>query len=106
MKGTAWMSTGKLETMTALLMRDGRYDDAVAIVPFSLVNTIGTAFEAYKKATLVQQFKDSYLDDRKRKFEMPAPTLVCCLQSTISIMPYDKKQIRLPINSEKKQRPR
>jgi hypothetical protein len=35
MKGTAWMSTGELEMMTALLMRDGRYDDAVAIVPFS-----------------------------------------------------------------------
>jgi hypothetical protein len=39
------------------------YDDSVAIVPFSLVNAIGTAFEAYKKATLVQQFKDSYLED-------------------------------------------
>jgi hypothetical protein len=25
MKGTAWMSTGKLEMMTALLMRDGQY---------------------------------------------------------------------------------
>jgi hypothetical protein len=34
MKGTAWMSTGKLEMMTALLMREGRYDDAVGIVPF------------------------------------------------------------------------
>jgi hypothetical protein len=29
MKGTAWMSTGKLEMMTALLMRNGRYDDAI-----------------------------------------------------------------------------
>ena len=63
------MSTGKLEMMTALLMRDGRYDDAVAIVPFSLVNAIGTAFEAYKKATLVQKFKDSYLEVRKRQFD-------------------------------------
>jgi hypothetical protein len=69
MKGTAWMSAGKLEMMTALLMRDGRYEDAVAIVPFSLVNTIGTAFEAYKEATLVQKFKDSYLEDRKRQFD-------------------------------------
>jgi hypothetical protein len=63
MKGTAWMSTSKLEIMTALLMRDGRYDDAVAIVSFSLVSAIGTAFDAYKKATLVQKFKDSYLED-------------------------------------------
>ncbi len=46
MKGTVWMSTGKLEMMTALLMRDGRHDDAVAIVPFSLFNAIGKAFEA------------------------------------------------------------
>jgi hypothetical protein len=38
-------------------------------VPFSLVNAIGTAFQAYKKATLVQQFKDSYLEDRKRQFD-------------------------------------
>ena len=38
-------------------------------MPFSLVNAIGTAFQAYKKATLVQQFKDSYLEDRKRQFD-------------------------------------
>ncbi len=69
MKGTAWMSTGKLEMMSALLMRDGWYGDAVAIVPFSLVNAIGKAFEAHKKATLVQQFKDSYLEERKRQFD-------------------------------------
>jgi hypothetical protein len=31
MKGTVWMSTGELEMMTALLMHDGRYDDAVAM---------------------------------------------------------------------------
>ena len=54
---------------TALLTRDGWYDDAVAIVPFSLLNAIGKAFEAYKKATLVQQFKESYLEDRKRQFD-------------------------------------
>jgi hypothetical protein len=29
--------------MTALLMRDGWYDDAVAIVPFYLVSSIGKA---------------------------------------------------------------
>jgi hypothetical protein len=69
MKGTAWMSTGEQEMMTALLMHDGQHDDAVAIVPFSLVNEIGKAFKAYKKATLVQQFKDSYLEDRKRQFD-------------------------------------
>ena len=40
------MSTGKPEMMTALLMHDGRYDDAVVIVPFSLVNAIEKAFEA------------------------------------------------------------
>jgi hypothetical protein len=38
-------------------------------VPFSLVNAIGTAFEAYKKATLVQKFYDSYLIDRKGQFD-------------------------------------
>ena len=64
MNGKKWMSTGELEMMTALLMRDGRYDDGVAVMPFSLVNAIGTAFEACKKATLVQQFKESYSNDR------------------------------------------
>ncbi len=42
----AWMSTGKLEMMTALLMRHDWYDDTVVIAPFSLVNSIGKAFEA------------------------------------------------------------
>ena len=69
MNGKKWMSTGELEMMTALLMRDGRYDDGVAVVPFSLVNAIGTAFEAYKKATLVQRFKESYLKDRKNELD-------------------------------------
>jgi hypothetical protein len=69
MKGTAWMRTGKLEMTTSLLMREGWYDDAVAIVPFSVVNTIEKAFEAYKKATLVQQFKNFYLEDRRRQFD-------------------------------------
>ena len=67
-KGKKWMSTGELEMMTALLMRDGRYDESVAIVPFSIVNAIGTAFKAYKKATLVQQFKSSYLENRKKSW--------------------------------------
>jgi hypothetical protein len=39
------------------------------MMPFSLVNAIGKAFEAYKKATLVHQFKDSYLEDMKRQFD-------------------------------------
>jgi hypothetical protein len=39
------------------------------------------------------------------KNRMRAPTL-SCLQSIINIIPYDKKQIRLPSDSEKKQRPR
>jgi hypothetical protein len=69
MKRTAWMKAGKLEMMTALLMRNGRYNDAVAIVPFSLVHAIKTAFAAYKKATLVQKFIDSHLEDRKRQFD-------------------------------------
>ncbi len=33
------------------------------------MNAIGKAFEAYKKATLVQKFKDSYLEDKKRQFD-------------------------------------
>jgi hypothetical protein len=56
MKGTAWMSTGELEMMTALLMRDGRYNDAVEIVPFSLVNAIGAAFEASRRQPWFRNF--------------------------------------------------
>ena len=87
------MCTGKLEMMTALLMRDGWYDDAIAIVPFSLVNAIGKAFEGYKKATLSSNLKtpiwrigrDSLIP-YSWKNTIPARTL-CCLQSTIDIMP-------------------
>jgi hypothetical protein len=68
MKRKAWMCTSKLEMMTALLMRYSQYDDAVAIVPFSLVNAIGKGYEAFKK-TLNQQYKDSYLEDRKRQLD-------------------------------------
>ena len=85
MKGKARMSTGKLE----MLMCDGHYD-AIAIVQLSLVNAIGKSFGVYKKATLVQQFNDSYLEDRKRQFDtlvlkmhVPAYTL-CCLQSPVN----------------------
>ena len=60
------MSTGELEMMTALIMRGRRYDDAAAIVPFSMVNTIETAFLAYKKACILQQFKKDFLGKKHR----------------------------------------
>ncbi len=42
-----------------------RYDDSVAIVPFAYVNSIAMAFEAYKKATEFQGFKDNYFKQRE-----------------------------------------
>ena len=86
-KGTAWMNTGKLEMMTALLMRDGRYDDAVAIVPFALVNAIGKAFEANKRQlwssnlkTPIWKIGRDSLMPYSWKIIMPA-RILCCLQS-------------------------
>lgn len=68
MKGKGWMSTGELEMMTALLMRDGRYDEGAAIIPFSMVNTIETAFLAYKKACLLENFRKDFF--RQNQEEM------------------------------------
>ena len=69
MKGKGWMSTGELDLLTSLVMRDGRYDDSVAIVPFAYVNSIAMAFEAYKKATEFQDFKGKYFKQREAELK-------------------------------------
>ncbi len=40
-----WLATGELQMMTALLMRDGRYDTSVAILSFTDIQLIQGCFE-------------------------------------------------------------
>ena len=90
MKGTAWMSTGELEMMTALLQPSR--------------HTKRQPWSRNIKTPIWKIGRDSLMP-YSWKNRMRAPTL-SCLQSIINIIPYDKKQIRLPSDSEKKQRPR
>jgi hypothetical protein len=47
--GKAWMATGELQMMTALLMKDGRYEDSVAILSFTDMQRIQGCFELLQK---------------------------------------------------------
>ena len=44
---TTYMGTGEIEKMLALLLNDGRYDDAVSVVPLSYLEAITLAAEAH-----------------------------------------------------------
>ena len=46
--GKTWMLTCELEMMLSLIMRDGRYDSSVTIIPFEHMQKIEHAFDAFK----------------------------------------------------------
>jgi hypothetical protein len=45
--GTSWMANNELEMMCAFLMRDGKYESSVTIMPFRTMQNIEIAFQSY-----------------------------------------------------------
>ena len=43
--GTTWMNSGQLQMMTALLLKDGRYDASVAVISCTDIQMIEGCFE-------------------------------------------------------------
>jgi hypothetical protein len=62
--GKAWMATGELQMMTALLMKDGRYEESVAVLLFTDVQHIQGCFELFQKHLSAKKYKKD-LNDAK-----------------------------------------
>jgi hypothetical protein len=45
--GTSWMANNELEIMCAFLMRDGRYESSVRIMPLGTMKNIEIAFQSF-----------------------------------------------------------
>jgi hypothetical protein len=51
------MATGELQMITALLMKDGRYEESVAILLFSDMQLIQGCFELLQKHLSAKKYK-------------------------------------------------
>ena len=55
--GKTWMATGELQMMTALIMKDGRYEDSVATLLFTDMQLIQGCFELLQKHLSAKKYK-------------------------------------------------
>ena len=58
LNGGAWMSGSEIDMLLALLLRDGRYDESVSIIPTSYAQTIEEGYEThlrYEEAIAITQ---------------------------------------------------
>ncbi len=62
--GKAWMTTGELQIMTAILMKDGRYEESVATLSLNDMQLIQGCFELLQKHLFPKNYKKD-LNDAK-----------------------------------------
>ena len=62
--GKTWMATGELQMMAALLMKDGRYEESVAILSFTDMQLIQGCFELLQKHLSAKKYEKD-LNDAK-----------------------------------------
>ena len=66
--GKTWMATGELQMMTALLMRDGRYDTSVAIMSFTDMQLIQGCFELLLSHLSAKKFEKDLMDAEEAEY--------------------------------------
>jgi hypothetical protein len=59
------MATGELQMMTALLMKDGRYEESVAILSFIDMQLIQGCFELLQKHLSAKKYKKGFNDAKE-----------------------------------------
>jgi hypothetical protein len=63
--GKTWMAKGELQMMTALLMKDGRYEESVAILLFIDMQLIQGRFELLQKLLSAKKYEKDLNDTKK-----------------------------------------
>ena len=67
--GTSWMANNELEMMCALLMRDGRYNSSVTIMPFGTMQNIEIAFQFFVTTIQVGLHRSNWPVIRSRSYK-------------------------------------
>ena len=62
------MATGELQMMTALLMRDGRYDASVAILSFTDIQLIQSCFELLQSHLSAKRYEKGLMDAKEAEY--------------------------------------
>jgi hypothetical protein len=65
--GKMWMATGELQMMTALLMKDGRYEESIPIMLFADMQLIQGCFELLQKHLSAKKYKKDLNDAEDAK---------------------------------------
>ena len=60
-----WMATSELQMMTALLMKDGRYEESVAVLLFTDMQLIQGCFELLQKHLSAKKYKKDLNDTKE-----------------------------------------
>ncbi len=63
-----WMATSELQMMTALLMKDGRYEESVAVLLFTDMQLIQGCFELLQKHLSTKTYKKGLNDAKEAEF--------------------------------------
>ena len=66
--GKTWMATGELQMMTALLMRDGRYDKSNAILSFTDMQLIQGCFELLQSHFSAKKYEKDLMDAKEAEY--------------------------------------
>ena len=71
-RGAAWMKGSEVEMMLSLILRDGRYDSSVTIIPLIHMQKITMAVDAAQKCVSATNFRVSLMKTKRKEFEEAA----------------------------------
>jgi hypothetical protein len=90
--GKSWMGTGELEMMLALLLKDGRYEASVSVIPVTQVHFIQRCFES---------FSNYYLFDGETKKLMKAKELELKAAAALVFPAENEEKVPLSVRKER-----
>ena len=90
--GKTWMQTSELEMMIALLLRDGRYENRVCIIPLRIMVEIRECFKFFKQCWKVTKCRKTAEDRAKERAPGLASELFKKLEEESPEEAHEKKQ--------------
>jgi hypothetical protein len=70
--GRTWMSTGELQMMTSLLMKDGRYEASATILSFPDMQLIQACFELLQRHLSAKKYEKDLIDAKEAELQKAA----------------------------------
>ena len=67
--GTTWMNSGQLQMMTALLLKDGRYDASVAVISCTDIQMIEGCFEILQRHLSAKKYRNDLMEAKRQELQ-------------------------------------